>query len=825
MPYLARAKALLFAILLCLAGLTGAGHAAEPSRPFGIVVEEWTGALDLIEQELGRQPLTAARSDVLRRRLAEIRAAAIAVEATAREELKPVQSRAAALGPPPPEDAPPEPEEITEQRQAIAEDIALYEGRIKQVQLVLSRVDQLQKDLQARAFKRLVEELLHSAPLPLAPDTVAKAVPELFGHLGRLARSPIDWWDRLSPEQRDWVLFRWLILVLVLALAGGWALRYALLRWFGPNPAIEDPAYARRLVAAIAVGLANGIVPALLLGGMLFRATSQDRVISGLFAEVVIAFCSAAILFVLAWALPRAVLAPHLPSWRLVPITPANAVVISRRVTYLAAVFAIDLFFDIASRTVDISIELLSFYLFMTNSLEALGVLALMRGHLWSGRPLGPADQAAAAAAASARPQSLNLGPFWTSLRLLISVVAAAAIPITLMGYINLGAYVMKNLVISGGALGVLFLVRGLGRELIGAALRTEAMRDRLAVRHRTRSAIKFWVRVLYDLTLLAAGIVLVLLVWGVPLAEITARAQRILAGVTVGNVTISLADVLVAFTVFAVTLIVTRMIQRLLSERVLPQTRFDIGIRHSLSTGFGYLGIVLAAVLGVAALGLDLTNLAIIAGALSVGIGFGLQNIVNNFVSGLILLVERPIKVGDWIVSGQHEGFVKRISLRATEIETFQRASIIVPNSDLLTSALVNWTHKDHLGRIDLPVEVAYGSDARQVMQILQSCLEANEDILDEPEPRVLFLSFGDSGLGFEMRGFIADIAKIYGVETDLRLAVYSKLAEAGIEIPFPQRDIHIRDAEPLAEALAGSNRSSGSHESAAQKPDEDSS
>jgi small-conductance mechanosensitive channel len=215
--------------------------------------------------------------------------------------------------------------------------------------------------------------------------------------------------------------------------------------------------------------------------------------------------------------------------------------------------------------------------------------------------------------------------------------------------------------------------------------------------------------------------------------------------------------------------------------------------------------GLVIALSLGITAIGLDLTNLALIFGALSVGIGFGLQGVVNNFVSGLVLLVERPIKVGDWVVVGPNEGYVKRIQLRATELETFQRASIVIPNSEIVSTAVVNWTHKDRYGRVDVPVGVAYGSDVEQVKEILLTCLKENQEIVAWPAPRVLFRRYGDSALEFEARGFLSNIENIYTVQSDLLTAIDKAFREAGIEIPFPQRDLHLRNIDKLAEAIIG--------------------
>ena len=196
-------------------------------------------------------------------------------------------------------------------------------------------------------------------------------------------------------------------------------------------------------------------------------------------------------------------------------------------------------------------------------------------------------------------------------------------------------------------------------------------------------------------------------------------------------------------------------------------------------------------AIIAVSSAGIDLSNLALIAGGLSLGIGFGLQNVVSNFVSGLILLAERPFKAGDWIVAGDVSGTVKKISVRATEIETFQRQSVILPNSQLINSAVGNWTHRNKLGRVDIKVGVAYGTDVKHAHAVLLDIAKNHPLVLKNPEPFVLFSNFGPAALEFEIRVFLADVLNGNIIQNDIRFAVLDAFEREGIEIPSTPRAV----------------------------------
>ncbi len=270
-------------------------------------------------------------------------------------------------------------------------------------------------------------------------------------------------------------------------------------------------------------------------------------------------------------------------------------------------------------------------------------------------------------------------------------------------------------------------------------------------------------------------------------------------ASLTVGQFQISLGDIVAFVVALWLGTQLSRLIRFILEEDVFTRVRLPRGVPATISMMVNYGIITLAFFIALAVAGFDLSRFAIIAGALSVGIGFGLQNVVNNFVSGLILAFERPIQVGDSVEVGPLMGRVNRIGIRSSVVRTFDGSEVIVPNADFISKEVINWTLSDVTRRLIVPVGVAYGSNPHQVMELLVRVARTQTDILEEPEPYALFMGFGDSSLDFELRAW-CDFNEGLRVRTELNLAIHDALAEAGIEIPFPQRDLHLRSVDPEA-------------------------
>ncbi|HUT40739.1 MAG TPA: mechanosensitive ion channel domain-containing protein [Gammaproteobacteria bacterium] len=309
------------------------------------------------------------------------------------------------------------------------------------------------------------------------------------------------------------------------------------------------------------------------------------------------------------------------------------------------------------------------------------------------------------------------------------------------------------------------------------------------------------WFRLVSALVIWAAFLLWALWVWGLSDQGVGLVLDQITGGFDIGSLHFAPAKLVGAIAVLAIGMSLSRWMRIKVVPDLVRRSRLDRGGREAITTISGYIGVMVTLLIALGVAGINFAHLALVAGALSVGIGFGLQNVVNNFVSGLILLFERPVRTGDWIVVGDVQGFVRKISIRSTQIETFDRADVIVPNSDLISNRVSNLMLNDPWGRITVPVGVAYGSDVKQVMEILLAIAGEHPGVLkNQPgvsPPKAFFTEFGDSALLFELRCFIRQIDRKFEIKSDLNVAIDAAFRKAGISIPFPQRDVHLFTAQ----------------------------
>jgi potassium-dependent mechanosensitive channel len=375
----------------------------------------------------------------------------------------------------------------------------------------------------------------------------------------------------------------------------------------------------------------------------------------------------------------------------------------------------------------------------------------------------------------------------------LVALVAALILGTSLLGYVSLARFIGSQLVATGGLI-LLVTLMHLTAEFVSSP-KSESGDDEEPTMLGATMGVAVGIGL--DALILLIGLPLLLLQWGFDWTEVRTWISSAIFGFQIGQLRISLLQIFVAILLFLAGLLITRLIRNMFVRRTEQMFASSTGARDSIAAVLGYTGTIVSLITALTYIGIDLANLALIAGALSVGIGFGLQSIVNNFVSGLILLAERPVKVGDWIVVGDKQGRVQKISVRSTQIRMFDRATLVLPNADLITNQVINWDLGDSVGRVSISVGVSYDSDPRQVIKILLDIGKSHRGVLVyDRSPRVMFEAFGDSSLNFVLHVHLRNIKDFLDVQTDLRVAIVEAFREAKIEIPYPQRDLHLRSS-----------------------------
>jgi len=386
--------------------------------------------------------------------------------------------------------------------------------------------------------------------------------------------------------------------------------------------------------------------------------------------------------------------------------------------------------------------------------------------------------------------------------RVLLVLVMLFALAAEWSGYLNLSEYIVGGVVGTLLSFGLAWFIWRLIDDLFdglddGRRRWQRKLRKALDVPPDANMPGVLWLRILSTLLIWGGFLLLLLRIWGLSDTGFAYILRTLNEGIVVGQFEIVPIKLLWGVLALVLLIVVTGWFKHRLGERWLTRTRMERGAREAVVTISGYTGVAIAIVIGLSIAGVQFTNIALIAGALSVGIGFGLQNIFNNFVSGLILLFERPVKTDDWIVVGETEGLVKRIRIRSTEIKTFDNADVIVPNSELIQGQVTNWMLRDPFGRVIVPVRVAYGSDPEQVRDLLERIGSEHPRVITDavlaPPPIALFRHFGDYGMEFELRVFIRDIDYFLDVQSDLNFAIEREFRAHGIVIPYPRQDISI--------------------------------
>jgi potassium efflux system protein len=759
---------------------------AAPAASGSDQVRQWLATLDTVSDPLLDAATPPERYQELRGQVGDIATAARAAADRAQGTIGIMRQMAAALGAPPAADAPPEPLSVQRERSRLADQMAALDGGAREADLAATRAEFLLRAAADQRLDRFARDLLRIDPSPVAPATWSALDGELSFLWNRLVRPFGQSTDPAAIDVRSLLLQA---ACAALALVAGFLLRRWLLRRWDYAAQGAAPTGRRRIIAAAAQTVARGVLPAAGTFAVAVVVSAWlGAAYDALAAQALVQSVAAgAIVLIVLSALAHALLVPDHPAWRVAAIADACARPLDRRFRLVAAGagFAAALLIFIGDMPVPA--ELRAVLVAIAILVGGAALLLALPARYWQMAvpPPEPGDPKQDDPGAEANPTYA-----WPRLRGWIAIMVVAAIFATLLGYQNLAVYAAALFGSAALTAAVLLAIRAILREAIGMFLtrpigRWAQIRQALLGTGRAMWLVEVSLYLMVDVLVLFAAVVLLLPFAGLSSGEAVDLTGTLLSGIRIGDITIKPIDILAATLAFVIGIVLTRMVQRRLDLRLLGRVQIDSGVRNSVRTAVGYVGMLLAILVAIGFLGLDLSQLALIAGALSVGIGFGLQNIVSNFVSGLILLAERPVKVGDWVIVKGSEGIVRRISVRSTELRTGQGASVIIPNADFIANAVVNWTHKDRIGRIDIPVIVHYDSDPEVVRALLMKIARDDRRVSAFPPPFVALTTLGTDALTFELRIFVADVDDFGPVGTDLRIAIWKALRAAHIRVP----------------------------------------
>ena len=745
--------------------------AAAP-RPLDTV----RATIEQVERALQRADMSDGGLQELRSRLEPMAEQVKAALEERTPHLDAIKARLEQLGPKPAANAPAEGADASAERDLQQKQFDEVDASIKRARLLSVQIDQISDAIASRRRALFTRALFTRSFSIVSPELWLAAGKVIPGEARAVATVTSDWLSGLASRLRGFRLLSFLLFT-----CGIGALYYVALRIerrvVFRDPALHNPGEFKKSVTAAWTFAVTASVP--IVAAIAFLALMRSFDLSNSRMEPLMgALFDMVTRIALTLGVTRGLLAPGLPSWRLLDWPDANVDKLCRLTLSVVIVLSIVKIGEACAEIIVASLPV-SIVLRGIGALTVAGVLAMgLRGFT------------------NAESDDECLGPVvaptrdWTVV--LRAAVWAAVIAISvsaLTGYVAFASFLCDQLVWITFVGSALFMLTRLTQHAIANGLQPEKKLGRAVVanvglRREALDQISILLSGVATLGLILAAAMLALAPWGVESNDMLANFRAAFFGFKVGDVTVSLSSIIVSIVIFALCWAIARALQRWLDSVFLPHTQLDVGLRNSIKTSVGYIGFIIAVSFGLGYLGLSFEKLAIVAGALSVGIGFGLQSIVNNFVSGLILLWERAIRVGDWVVVGDEQGYVRRINVRSTEIETFDRATMIVPNSNLVSGVVKNWVRNDRVGRIKNSVAVNIGADPEKVRDAMIACARAHELVLKAPAPQVMFVSMTDNMLRFDLVSFVEDVERAGRIKSDLNFAIFKSFGDAGLDL-----------------------------------------
>ena len=687
------------------------------------------------------------------------------------EELKSNQKKLKTLGDEP-EKGKSEPQNIAKKRKELNSDADYYKAQIAQIDFLFTRIDEINTLILKIRNRQLLDNILTKQSSLFHPKEFWISLASFSKFVFNLIKTPLLWYQNLPENSQKIVLKNLFYLCLILSslLACTYILKFYLLTKFNPPTAI---------FSSLLSFFANFLIPCSLSLCFLFWFNNNVPVDNHQIGILIQTSVTYILYYYLIKAIVISIFISNNNKTKIINFSDEKAKSISQ--SLIAAAFAICCvsFFQTLAKQINDNNSIIYSLTIFANAVKAFFISWIVR-RIPNDKPLLIDDNE------DNINENLSLS---AKISLAVTAFMVIAFGISLFGYIRLSEYIINRFIISSTALSLLYILDRLLRSFIHWILQIRLWRQTFRLNKKFLQKCEFWFGLLLTPITWLLSSLLLLAIWGVSVDLLLTRLKNFLIGFNIGGIHISISSIGLGLIFFFFLLFLFNLLKNSFINGNLSKIEMDKGLKNSLISSINFLGFIISAIAAIAVMGGSLSSITIIAGALSFGVGLGLQNMVSNLAAGLTILWERPIKIGDWVVIDGWDGLVRKINMRSTEIETWDKSTVIVPNSAILSQSLINYTYSGLNGRICINVNIDYDNDINLAEKILLELAQNHADVLNEPKPTVQITNLGTNGPELILYCYTNDVFKKGSISSSLRQKIIIRFHEAGINISTPQK------------------------------------
>ena len=700
-------------------------------------------------------------------------------------ELDIVQKSLDTLGPKP-EKENSESKNISQKRKEFTLLADNLKSQITQTDILLNKIEEINNLILKIRNRQLLNNILVKQSSIFHPKEFWQSLHNFGAFILELTISPFEWYNNLPNTEKINVNNNLLIVIICMlcALGGAHLLKIYIKQWFGYLSFVEHPDYSQKIRVAIWMFIARGVIPAAIIGAFILWLKSTPIIYKDSFGILLQKIAVYLLYYYTIKALIKTIFSPYVPKWRIIETSDERAISVCSAFIFTTVAVCIVSFLQSLADEFEHDISAVYAIKIIANAVKVFCIIWITRKALYD-------EQTSYEEETNEDVQTSELS-ISSKAGLLITVSMSITFSLSLFGYIRLSEYIINHFMLTAIIVGTTYISNKLIIVILHHLLRPRFWTRNFGINRKFLLKTEFWFGLFFTPIIWIFSFLIILALWGVSVDLILARIKNFLIGFNIGGIHISITSILLGIISFFVVLSLFKILKSSFINGNLSKIEMNIGIKNSVISSINFLGFIISGLIAIAVMGGNLGSLAIIAGALSFGVGLGLQNMVGNLAAGMTILWERPIKIGDWILIGGQEGIVKKINIRSTEIEAWDKSTVIIPNSDILSQSLINYTYSGQQGRISIKINVNYDSDIDMVKETLLNIARSTTEILNSPTPSVFLTNFNDSGLEFQLNCFTNNIFNKAIISNNLREKIILRFGELNIILSSAQKNIY---------------------------------